>query len=338
MIVWIKEHPYLSGTLVLLLVVLFFLFRRGASQSTSGVTAGGQYIPSDAVQTAQLAAGVQSQQTQAASILQTNEINAALAAKELEAQTAVTVAGLQSHVQLQNIITSGEVAQGNTNAELTAALAATGAQVRIADMAYSSENYKAGVAGHVAEEQSANALESTRSTNAAAVQIAGIQGDVTKYGIDAATLTELARTAAGVTVAGYSLEGLENTNATALDIVKTQTSGAETINAQNQQTNQLAITTGGQVSIAGIQGQVDLAEYLATLKSNDFTAVVNSVGDLSKGQSRNERAAVLSNLVAPGTGAAIEAPITEQAGGNSFSSIVSSIFGGATKLVGATAP
>lgn len=338
MIVWIKEHPYLSGTLVLLLVVLFFLFRRGASQTTSGVTAGGQYIPSDAVQTAQLAAGVQSQQTQATSILQTNEINAALAAKELEAQTAVTVAGLQSHVQLQDIITSGEVAQGTTNAELTAALAATGAQVQIAGMAYSSENYKAGVAGQVAEEQSANALESTRSTNAAAVQIAGIQGDVTKYGIDAATLAELARTAAGVTVAGYNLEGLENTNATAAEIVKTQTSGAETINAQNQKTNQLAITTGGAVETSRINAEAAVAEHMATIQGNDFSAVVNSVGNLSTGKSRNERAAVLSNLVAPGSGGAIvESYNAASASNNSaWSNFLTALVGTAGKV--ATAP
>src|SRR5574337_1008903 len=54
--------------------------------------------------------------------------------------------------------------------------------------------------------------------------------------------------------------------------------------------------------------EIDVSRNQADLQRGVFGAV----GNLSTGQSRNERAAVLSNFIAPGTGAAIEAPITAQ--------------------------
>jgi hypothetical protein len=119
---WIHEHPYLSGTLVLLAIVLFILYRRLSAPAASVGTAG----PSDSLQAAGLAAGVQLQTAQLGASLGIAQLNAQVNEAQLLAASQDTQAQLAANVQLQNILSSADVANRQTQASLTLGLAQTG--------------------------------------------------------------------------------------------------------------------------------------------------------------------------------------------------------------------
>src|SRR6266567_1924840 len=83
MIEWVKEHPYLSGGIVLGAVILFFLLRGSGSGGarSAPASAGG---PSEALQAAQLQASTQLQMSQNAGTAQTNLVNAQVAATQIK--------------------------------------------------------------------------------------------------------------------------------------------------------------------------------------------------------------------------------------------------------------
>lgn len=58
MLDWIREHPYLAGSLAVGGVILFVMLRSGGSSASSG---GGSYGPSESLQAAQIGAGTQLQ-------------------------------------------------------------------------------------------------------------------------------------------------------------------------------------------------------------------------------------------------------------------------------------
>jgi hypothetical protein len=193
MLDWIREHPYLSGTLAVFLVVLFLVFR--ARSSGGSAAAQVQSGPSEGLQAASLQAQVQTQGIQAASDIQSQQTAAALAAHlaDVEAQNATTSAART--VALQNILTSGETQQYATAAQLQASqshdlsqadIAATvaGAQVEIAgfqiplaQIGSQRDIALAGIQAPILEAQIAAALEATKSTNATSVDLATINAN-----------------------------------------------------------------------------------------------------------------------------------------------------------------
>lgn len=114
---WIKSHPYLTGTL-LLVILLFFVFRSKSNSSTATTattgTASGQ--PDDSIQMAALTANAQIQGATLAA--QTQIYGYQAAASVQNNQTAATVA--------QTAI-AGSVADYQTAAELQLGLAQIGA-------------------------------------------------------------------------------------------------------------------------------------------------------------------------------------------------------------------
>jgi hypothetical protein len=115
MVEWIESHPYLTGGLVLALVVLFFLLR-GSSSSSSGTTvstvASG---PSEALQAAGITAGTSQNIAQI-------QANAQIAQSNVDLQTAALAAGV-ANMQTQ---IGGDVANHSTQAALTLGLSGQG--------------------------------------------------------------------------------------------------------------------------------------------------------------------------------------------------------------------
>lgn len=122
---WIKQHPYLSGALALLLIVLFIVFRNRSSASSqpSGVIQTG---PSDTIS----AMGIQANAALGAAQLQAQTqvagYNAAVNVKALDVAQNETIAGYQRDVNLQYILSGQEVADTKTVAELEYGLASLG--------------------------------------------------------------------------------------------------------------------------------------------------------------------------------------------------------------------
>jgi len=122
---WIKEHPYLSGALALLLIVLFIVFRnRSSAGGSTTVQAAG---PSDSVS----AMGIQANAAINAAALQAQTqvagYNAAVNVKALDVAQNTTIAGYQRDVNLQYILSGQEVNDTRTAAELQYGLASLGA-------------------------------------------------------------------------------------------------------------------------------------------------------------------------------------------------------------------
>lgn len=117
MLDWIKEHPYLTGGLVLGAIVLWVILRSGSSsQSTAAsTTVTGSTGPDDTIAAAEIAAGTQIGLAQVAANAQTVASNA---------QTNQ----LQIAAQVQNLQTGAGVAinNQNTQASLTLGLAQAG--------------------------------------------------------------------------------------------------------------------------------------------------------------------------------------------------------------------
>jgi hypothetical protein len=118
MLDWIKEHPYLTGGLVLALIVLWVIIRSrsqaaaAASASSGGTTVAG---PSDALSEAELAAGVQVQSAQLAAQAQITQGSQAVNAQQLNDAAQVALGQI-----------SGGVANNQTAAQLQLGLAQYG--------------------------------------------------------------------------------------------------------------------------------------------------------------------------------------------------------------------
>lgn len=110
---WIEEHPYLTGSAVLAIIVLFLVSRSSGSSSGGTVTtvnAG----PSEAVQVASLQAATQAASVQAAAQSQQNQLNAQLAAKQLDNATQTTIAQMTLQYNIEKLKSEASV-QNNAN-------------------------------------------------------------------------------------------------------------------------------------------------------------------------------------------------------------------------------
>lgn len=145
--VWVKEHPLIIILVIGALLLLYLLFAGGSSSGSTTVVAGSAGPDPTAalqaqtqIQGAQIQAGVASQQigaqqevsdTQTAAALQatlsqtaSGDYQAALAAKNNEtginAQEAVSLAGIQSQVQLADMANQTNQAQIQSNVDIAA--------------------------------------------------------------------------------------------------------------------------------------------------------------------------------------------------------------------------
>lgn len=277
MLEWIKTHP-LYDVLIggALFVVFYLIFRSGSGSAAASSGSGGvtyvQSGPSDAVQTASIAASAQQSQTQAALTANAQNVQAqfqlgtaALDEKAIEAQlgsqvslaqtaAAASVANYGASVQ-QNIAESQAAAQVQMNAD------AINGQVAVAGYSAATtiqtthdnnltqqaiaqaqlQGWQSQIAAGVAQNQSNNdAAVATANINAnATTAIAGINAGVQTAGIDATKAVNLA-----------NIEANQNVN-------------LANINAG--QTVDLANINAG-VQVAGIQGNL-YSQYLQTAGS-----------------------------------------------------------------------
>lgn len=129
----VKEHPWLSGAIVLGVFILVYLLVGGSS---SGATAssGGQNNYA-----AEVAAATQLQQAQLAAQAQGTQVNAALQAQMGQYQAATTIAQLQAQTD-----------QANINAQTQIASQQIAAQQDVANQQTQAQNYQSSIMGQIA--------------------------------------------------------------------------------------------------------------------------------------------------------------------------------------------
>lgn len=337
--IWIETHPYLTGGLVLL-VILYFVLRGRSSASTDQGTAIGSGMPSDAVQQAQIAAGVQSQGIQAASVAASNQNQADIARAQLDADTQVQIASAQRDVALQSILTGGQVALGQQSTDLATAQANIGGNVTIAGIQGDTAEFIAAGQNAVQTHALDVGLQSQQDINSTQIALSGIAADVQKTGIAADLTSTLSgqKYGAQVDLAQINLQTHEANVAAQVENNKTLY-GAQVAKLQIQTTGDVAklqtsdalklglsqadlqkYTVGQQADVAKLgittQGKTNIA-YINAISEEDMARITDAyniqsgvLSGLNAGEFGNaNRAALASTLLNPsGTSAqAIEA-------------------------------
>jgi hypothetical protein len=342
---WIKEHPYLAGGLVLGIIVFYVVYKSVSGSGSSGGVAVASG-PSDAVQAAAIQAGLQQQQTSAAATTANNQIQAQLAALQLQYGAQLQVAQLAANAQNQQTLTQGQTDNAKTDAELQAALASIGGQVQVAGEQTSAGVQIAGIQGGIAAEQIQAALAATENTNAASVSIAGINSQ-TMLGVAGDQLTlGLAQNSTnqvlGLEQLKDALAALQNTNATQLDIVNSNNTAATTINAQNNQTTQVQandatdvynnyINTMGVVDLTALQDQLTATQGTQGIQQSIVDLIGN--GTFNKGGAGGaNQVAALSALTGLGSGPASAAENGAAVSSTAPWSALNGLFGAVAKV------
>lgn len=291
MVEWIKQHPYLSGGLVLALVVLFLIIRRGGSSAPQGASG-----PSDALQAAALQAQVQGAAINASQAANAVNAQAAVATANSQAQAAVNIATLQANAAIAQVQSGTDQAaiagqvqaahdqlaaslgvassrdqlsgllatvQGQTtiqttqaNDALSAVNAQVAGQVQENQDTVSGQVQETGIQAGVQNNQIAAALAAQKDINATSVAINGANSSTQKYLADVAAGVVNNQTAA-------QLAALNNTNATNLAIVN---SNNGTIASVTQ------INANRDINLAGIAGGVTLGKEQIDVNGQEIIA------------------------------------------------------------------
>lgn len=311
---WIEEHPYLTGGLVLAVIVLFLVLRGRSSASSTVVQAG----PSDAVQAATLQAQVQQQSVQAAADVQNQQTGAALTAHLADVQAQLDAISAGKAVSLQSTISGQTTAEYQAAAGLQAVQSTNLAQSDIADTAVAGNVQIAGI-------QTQGAIDLAKVTGGTQVALAGIQAPVSLAAIQAA------------------LDATKSTNATSVDVANINANAATTINSTNVAGAEKIAETATVVPLAQTQAQVTLgsqgiAAELAALQSeiDARTAAVNQAYAALPhiGGSPNRVAVISATLNQPQIGTAAEgaSAASAVAGSSVWSSFWSGLFGAGGKV------
>jgi hypothetical protein len=227
---WVEEHPYLTGGVILSLIILYFLLSSSSSSSAPAQSqgVGGSGLSSSdyaSLQEAQIAAGAQqfAQQNQATE--QNNQLSAQLAATQLQVGAQSQANQLAANVQLQNILTSGQVSMGqtagqvalgeNTNAtNLALGQAQIGGQVQIAGIQAQQNEYDVGTQAQTMQLEYNDAVKSQSIISQAQTDQAQINANTQQQIANYAAQVQLG--AQGVQIAGINAQenlGLAGINA-----------------------------------------------------------------------------------------------------------------------------
>lgn len=95
---WAERHPYLLGSLILGVILVWFWLRSRSQAASSSAGATAYTGPSEALQAAELSAGVQTQQAALAAQTQVAGYNAAVNSQQLQSAAAIQEASLASNV------------------------------------------------------------------------------------------------------------------------------------------------------------------------------------------------------------------------------------------------
>lgn len=132
MLTWIKEHPYLTGSMIVGVFILYLVYKN--SQSSAGPSGTQTVGPSDALQATAINANAG---IQAATLSAQTHVAGYNAAVQINAQNTsadVTKAQLQQTVDLTYLLSTADVANTKTAAQLQLGLAQTGATVAVASI------------------------------------------------------------------------------------------------------------------------------------------------------------------------------------------------------------
>lgn len=122
MLDWIKEHPYLTGTFAVGVILLYIVYRNSTSSSAGSV------IQSNGPSDVAIQAGSALQYAQMQSQTQIAGYNAALNAQALNNAADVEKTRLAANVALQNTLSTADVAKYTVDAQLKLGLAQVGQQ------------------------------------------------------------------------------------------------------------------------------------------------------------------------------------------------------------------
>lgn len=177
MLTWIKEHPYMAGGIAAGMFVLYLIFRNSSSSASSSASSGGSYspygyVPSDAVQQAELSAGTQLQAYQIAAQAQTNTQNAQLQSQAQSEAANVQIAYYQNQAQLQQTLSGQESTDLQTEAGVQTALISAGQTLALAGkqaaVTYSPNGVVYGAAQAAADAAAAQTQQQAAVTTAVA--------------------------------------------------------------------------------------------------------------------------------------------------------------------------
>lgn len=300
---WIEEHPYMAGGLVLLIVVLIYVFVRRGGSSSQVIQTG----PSEGLVGAQLSAAVRLAEINAGANAQGNALNAAIAAKKIDAQTTLAVSGAQKDVALTGILTTGQTQRDAIDATLQASQYSTQAVVQQQRIAADAGVRVAGIQADVLNEKSRNELAAQGIVSKASVDMAGINA-----------LVDSERTKA-------ALAGLLDINRTSFltasdehsrDIQIAQVSGdtSKTIARLDAETKQLGTTVAGNVytDFINTQGR-NVDNYINTqgqIKAQQGNIVYGLVssGQINKGgEGGLNQTSIIDSFLGNFTGGAVAA-------------------------------
>ena len=303
MIAWVKAHPYLSGGLILGLIVFYFIYRSISSSNAAAASATYNPATDPSLLAAQLQAGTQTQLATTAATVAQNQTNAELAAVQTSAD-ALAAAKVQTGAQVS-------LADIQTQGMVDLATIQTNGQVTIAGQAAQTQQDQ--IAAAEAEQASINATQLGLANVAAGVSIAGInyQTDVVNRQADIAYTT--------------LVQGGETTRA--------GISAAKTLGTQQIQQG----TTLG-LSAISAQKTIDLSQI--NVGGADYQALLASInaGTYNKGgQGGAYQISALQALTGQPVGGAAQntASVAAASSASMWSKIVASLAGTATAAVGA---
>lgn len=116
---WVKQHPYLTGAVVVGLILLLYLRSASANAAQAAAPAASTYGgPSDAVQESEIAGSLALQQAGLAANTQVTGYNDQLSIAALQAAEQEQLAQFQSQDTIQQILSTQEVTDNQTGAQL----------------------------------------------------------------------------------------------------------------------------------------------------------------------------------------------------------------------------
>jgi len=387
---WIADHPYMTGGFFIGAIALYFLYSSsGTDQQAVQATGLSPEQLAIQAQNAQLQAAANSQTQQLQTALAAKQIDAAVAQSQIDAALAAkkldneaiqtandkTIAG---QLQLAGLQTQALGIQANAQ---SSALQAQFEYQRYATSTLASRDINiAGIQGDVAQAEIKAALEGLKDTNKTAFDISKLKYDVdtritdndllktysnnttlaminqsnndtTKFGIQANL--DYGRMAFDSTYNLAVLSSSDKRYLTDADVLKTLSSNVTQVDLAkiNSQTQQLAITTQGDVYKHGItvQGQTDQhaitttgATVMEQLKLQTQALNLFSSGVFNKGgEGGANQVSAFGGLVnQPSIGAPAQAAQTGSVVSswlNGIANIGSAVFGG-RGIGGVTAP
>lgn len=195
-----KGKPiYWIGGAVILFVLFYFLFNRGASGSTTVVSSG----PSEALQAAQLSAGVQTAQIQA-------QANSAAQ----QTAGAITIAGIQAQLALAQTDAQAHSTDLQTNQSAAVAFAQIDANKaeQLANMSYSFESAKLASETALQTKASDNALLAHQLDTNAAVVVHQLDTNAAMFNDQLQAQIDLAGISSHTQIAGMAINAVSGSN------------------------------------------------------------------------------------------------------------------------------